>query len=45
LGRKAVGGDAIALLYLDNPICKKAISELGDTGLFQSINPLEFSIS
>jgi len=45
LGRKDVGGDAIALLYLDHPICEKAISELNDTGLFQSISPLEFSIS
>ncbi len=45
LGRKNVGGDAIALLYLDNPICEKTIDELQDTGLFQSINPLEFSIN
>jgi len=44
LGRTHVGGDAIALLYLDNPVCEKAVSDLGDTGLFQSVKPLEFGV-
>ncbi|MCK4712873.1 MAG: phosphoglycerate dehydrogenase [Marinosulfonomonas sp.] len=45
LGRSGVGADAIALLYIDNPLSKKAIKGLEDTGLFQSIKPLEFSVS
>ena len=45
LGRSSVGSDAIALLYIDNPLPAEAIAGLNDTGLFQSIKPLEFSIS
>ena len=44
LGRKEIGGDAIALLYLDNRVCEKTIRELGDTGLFQIISPLQFNL-
>jgi D-3-phosphoglycerate dehydrogenase len=45
LGRSGVGADAIALLYIDNPLDENAISELDSTDLFQSIKPLEFSVS
>ena len=45
LGRSSVGADAIALLYIDNPLPKDAMAALEKTGLFQSIKPLEFSIS
>lgn len=42
LGRSAVGGDAIALLYLDAEPNKNALSALQATGLFQTISPLKF---
>ena len=45
LGRKDVGGDAIALLYIDGPLNEKTMAGLNGTGMFQSIKPLEFSIS
>lgn len=45
LGRSSVGADAIALLYIDNPLPDTAMASLDATGLFQSIKPLEFSIS
>ncbi|PIE14321.1 MAG: phosphoglycerate dehydrogenase [Rhodobacterales bacterium] len=45
LGRKEVGGDAIALLYLDGPIPEAVVEELNATGLFQSVQPLEFNIA
>ena len=45
LGRNEVGGDAIALLYVDNPVPQEAIDKLIDTGLFQTVSPLEFNVS
>lgn len=45
LGRSEVGGDAIALLYVDNPIPATVLSKLGETDLFQSVNPLEFEVN
>ncbi len=42
LGRKAVGGEAIALLYLDQPVERGVLRALSDTGLFRSVRPLEF---
>ena len=44
LGRGDVGGDAIALLYLDNAPKEKALEQLRATGMFQSVSPLEFSV-
>jgi len=44
LGRKEVGGDAIALLYVDGRLNEKTKNELKATGLFQSISPLEFDV-
>jgi len=43
LGRKEVGGDAIALLYVDQPIPETVIEKLTDTQLFTQISPLEFT--
>ncbi|MDR5655024.1 phosphoglycerate dehydrogenase [Ruixingdingia sedimenti] len=42
LGRSAVGKDAIALLYLDQPIAPAVVAELEATGKFQQVKPLEF---
>ncbi len=44
LGRAAAGGDAIAILYLDEPLKPQVISELQATGLFQQVKPLEFEV-
>jgi D-3-phosphoglycerate dehydrogenase len=45
LGRSARGGDAIALLYLDDPIPSTVIAQLDATGLFQQIRPLAFDVA
>ncbi len=45
LGRASVGGEAIALLYLDAQPPKAVLDELAGTGLFQQIRPLEFAIN
>ena len=44
LGRSAPGKDAIALLYLDAPVPPRVLAELGATGLFRQIRPLEFEV-
>lgn len=44
LGRNKVGGDAIALLYLDEHPDDAVINTLMDTGLFQQVKPLEFDL-
>ncbi len=44
LGRNSVGGDAIALLYVDNPVPEPVLNELRRTGLFQMVSPLEFEV-
>ena len=44
LGRNVAGGDAIALLYVDNPIPPHVLEELRQTGLFQMVSPLEFEL-
>ncbi len=44
LGRKAVGGDAIALLYIDNMLDDTIKAELAETGMFQSVKPLQFTV-
>ncbi len=45
LGRAKEGGDAIAILYLDEPLPEEARSELLATGLFQQVRPLEFDVA
>jgi len=44
LGRNDVGGDAIALLYVDNPIPEDVLDALKETGLFIGVSPLEFDV-
>ena len=44
LGRADVGGEAIALLYVDNPIPAPVLKDLSDTGLFQQVRPLTFDV-
>jgi D-3-phosphoglycerate dehydrogenase len=45
LGRSSEGGDAIALLYLDDHPPKSVLKALCDTGLFQSVSPLHFEVA
>ena len=45
LGRAERGKDAIALLYVDDPIPAPTLDKLRATGLFQSVSPLEFEVS
>jgi D-3-phosphoglycerate dehydrogenase len=45
LGRTKERGDAIALLYLDEPLSDALIDELKATGLFQQVKPLEFEVA
>ncbi len=45
LGRADVGGDAIALLYVDNPVPPAVLADLEASSLFQSVKPLEFHVS
>ncbi|MBS9718293.1 phosphoglycerate dehydrogenase [Pseudohalocynthiibacter aestuariivivens] len=45
LGRAAVGGEAIALLYVDDVISDPVLKKLCDTGLFKSVKPLEFDVA
>jgi len=44
LGRQEVGGEAIALLYVDNPVPESAQTALSQSGLFRMIKPLEFDV-
>ena len=44
LGRSGVGADAIALLYIDNPLSDTGLKNLADTGMFQSVRPLKFNL-
>ncbi|WP_338549507.1 phosphoglycerate dehydrogenase [Roseovarius phycicola] len=45
LGRSAVGGEAIALLYVDSPVPNPVIAKLHETGLFQQIRALQFDVA
>ena len=44
LGRSDRGAEAIALLYVDDPVPDHAIAALRETGLFQTIRPLSFDL-
>ncbi len=44
LGRSDVGKDAIALLYVDQPVSDDVIAKLHETGKFNRIRPLEFDV-
>jgi D-3-phosphoglycerate dehydrogenase len=45
LGRSGVGQDAIAILYLDQPIDPKVIETLESTGMFQQVKALQFEVA
>jgi D-3-phosphoglycerate dehydrogenase len=45
LGRSTKNGDAIALLYVDEPVPAKAIEALIGTGLFQQVRQLTFDMA
>ncbi|MEM8979176.1 MAG: phosphoglycerate dehydrogenase [Pseudomonadota bacterium] len=45
LGRSEVGGEAIALLYVDNAIAPEVITALETTGMFQQVKPLAFDVA
>ena len=44
LGRSDVGGQAIALLYLDHQPPMSALKDLADTKMFEQISPMEFDV-
>ncbi len=44
LGRAEAGGEAIALLYVDQPIAEAALNELEATDMFQQVKPLGFDV-
>jgi D-3-phosphoglycerate dehydrogenase len=45
LGRSGVGQDAIAILYLDQPIKPEVVQTLESTGMFQQVKPLQFDVA
>ncbi len=45
LGRSSRGSDAIALLYVDEPIPGHVIDQLVATGMFQQVKPLQFDVA
>ncbi len=44
LGRSERGAEAIALLYVDDPVPPHAIAALECTGMFRSVRPLSFDL-
>jgi len=45
LGRAEAGGEAIALLYVDEPVDAKVTSLLEATGVFTQVKPLAFDVA
>ena len=45
LGRSGVGQDAIAILYLDQPIDPKVVDTLESTGMFSQVKALQFEVA
>ncbi|WP_428927136.1 phosphoglycerate dehydrogenase [Marinibacterium sp. SX1] len=45
LGRAGAGGQAIALLYVDNEVPAPVLQKLSDTGLFNQVRPLAFDVA
>jgi len=45
LGREGAGKEAIALLYVDNPVPPPILAELEATGMFQQVKTLEFDVA
>jgi D-3-phosphoglycerate dehydrogenase len=44
LGRARAGGEAIAILYVDDPVPAAVIDKLVATGLFSQVKPLVFDV-
>ena len=45
LGRSERGADAIALLYVDDPVAPGVIAKLKETGMFRTVRPLSFEVA
>ena len=45
LGRSTIGGDAIALFYVDQPVTQNVIDQLRATDKFKQIKPLLFDVN
>jgi D-3-phosphoglycerate dehydrogenase len=45
LGRSAAKGEAIALLYVDEPVPANVVDKLKATGLFRQVKPLQFDVA
>jgi D-3-phosphoglycerate dehydrogenase len=45
LGRNDVGGEAIALLYIDHPLEPKVVEALETTGMFTQVKRLAFDVA
>jgi D-3-phosphoglycerate dehydrogenase len=45
LGRSQKGKDAIALLYVDDPVPGEVLDALRETGLFQQVRALAFEVA
>ncbi|MDG1281852.1 MAG: phosphoglycerate dehydrogenase, partial [Pseudorhodobacter sp.] len=45
LGRSGVGQEAIAILYLDQPLDEKVLTLLEGTGMFQQVKALQFNVA
>ena len=45
LGRSDKGGEAIALLYVDEPVPATVLKQLENTGMFQQVKPLQFDMA
>jgi D-3-phosphoglycerate dehydrogenase len=44
LGRSEKGSDAIALLYVDEPVPDAVLAKLTATGMFQQVRPMSFEV-
>ena len=44
LGRSGAGQEAIAIIYLDQPIDPKVVNTLDNTGMFQQVKALHFDV-
>ena len=45
LGRSEKNGDAIALLYVDEPVKGSVIEALQSTGMFSQVRPMTFDVA
>ncbi|EPX85832.1 D-3-phosphoglycerate dehydrogenase [Rubellimicrobium thermophilum DSM 16684] len=45
LGRSTRGGEAIAILYVDDPVPEAVLDQLRATGLFQQVKALRFDVA